>query len=92
MRLGRCQFAQHSLYLDILNSLSTVFAVQEAQISLLCLSLVTVFTMIFIAIVVNMVPVISSFPIGYDACRLDRDFSAARTCPVRTFVTLLLLI
>jgi hypothetical protein len=38
MRLGRCQFARHSLHLDILNSLSTVFAFQKAQISLLCLA------------------------------------------------------
>jgi len=56
------------------------------------LILVTVFATIFTANVVNMVPAITSFTVGYDTWRLGSGFSVALTCPVRTFVTLLLLI
>jgi len=88
MRLGRCQFVRHSLYLDILNSLSTVFALQKAQISLLCLSwLLSLPRFLFLVRLTWCL----LFPIGYDACRLDSGFSVVHTCPVCTFVTLLLL-
>jgi len=87
MRLGRCQFAPWHFQFAF-DSVCT----SESSNFITVLTLVTVFTTIFTASVVNMVPVITSFTIGYDACRLDSGFSVARTCPFHTFVTFLLLI